>query len=239
MERLVSRELISQTAKHMDPMQFAYRAGQGVEDATLILLDKVFGHLDKANNYVRLQIKALASDIFKGKKENYPQSVRQPFADTRIGEQDMNIRVLQVMCPEGIKYSVPVIKYDRNGFRPRFRQLVFTQIAAYLVGEAKIKQRVDYRSLKGVSVSNLSDSFLILHVLREDIKQKGDLVLQCNYVFEALTKLCSVTENHNLVRVVHGSVRFDIQLGREGVIDFKSSSESMVYRAKNGHLMVV
>ena len=35
------------------------------------------------------------------------------------------------------------------------------------------------------------------------------------------------------------SVRFDIQPGREGVIDFKSSSESMVYRAKNGHLLVV
>ncbi|KAL7834762.1 hypothetical protein SRHO_G00290090 [Serrasalmus rhombeus] len=34
---------------------------------------------------VKLQIKALASDIFKGKKDNYPQSVRQPFADTRIG----------------------------------------------------------------------------------------------------------------------------------------------------------
>jgi len=50
-----------------------------------------------------------------------------------------------------IQYSVPVIKYDRNGFRPRFRQLIFTQAAAYLVEEAKIKQRVNYSSLKGKS----------------------------------------------------------------------------------------
>lgn len=35
------------------------------------------------------------------------------------------------------------------------------------------------------------------------------------------------------------SVRFDIQPGREGFVDFKSGQESMVYRAKNGHLMVV
>jgi len=35
------------------------------------------------------------------------------------------------------------------------------------------------------------------------------------------------------------SVRFDIQPGKEGFVDFKSSSECMVYRAKNGHLMVV
>ncbi len=53
------------------------------------------------------------------------------------------------------QYSVPVIKYDRNGFRPRFRQLIFTQAAAYLVEEAKIKQRVNYSSLKGeISMPN-------------------------------------------------------------------------------------
>uniref|UniRef100_A0A671NWV0 Unconventional myosin-Ih-like n=1 Tax=Sinocyclocheilus anshuiensis TaxID=1608454 RepID=A0A671NWV0_9TELE len=186
-----------------------------------------------------LQIKALTSDIFRGRKENYPQSICQPFADTRISEKDINIKVLQQICPEGIKYSVPVIKYDRNGFRPRFRQLIFTQAAAYLVEEAKIKQRVNYSSLKGVSVSNLSDNFLILHVSCDDTKQKGDLVLQCSYLFEALTKLCVVTKNHSLIKVVQGSVRFDIQPGKEGFVDFKSSSEAMVYRAKNGHLMVV
>ncbi|XP_057215605.1 unconventional myosin-Ih isoform X2 [Triplophysa rosa] len=191
-----------------------------------------------AQRKTQLQIKALTSDLFKGKKENYPLSVCQPFADTRISEQDISIKVLQMICPEGIKYSVPVIKYDRNGFQPRFRQLIFTQAAAYLVEDAKVKQRVNYSSLKGVSVSNLSDNFLILHVACEDTKQKGDLVLQCNYLFEALTKMCVVTKNNNLVKVVQGSVRFDIQPGKEGFVDFKSSSEFMVYRAKNGHLMV-
>lgn len=53
------------------------------------------------------------------------------------------------MCVLLPQYSVPVVKYDRNGFRPRLRQLVFTQEAAYLVEEAKIKQRIDYNSLKG------------------------------------------------------------------------------------------
>uniref|UniRef100_A0A671NYN6 Unconventional myosin-Ih-like n=1 Tax=Sinocyclocheilus anshuiensis TaxID=1608454 RepID=A0A671NYN6_9TELE len=188
---------------------------------------------------VQLQIKALTSDIFRGRKENYPQSISLCSFFVYSGEKDINIKVLQQICPEGIKYSVPVIKYDRNGFRPRFRQLIFTQAAAYLVEEAKIKQRVNYSSLKGVSVSNLSDNFLILHVSCDDTKQKGDLVLQCSYLFEALTKLCVVTKNHSLIKVVQGSVRFDIQPGKEGFVDFKSSSEAMVYRAKNGHLMVV
>uniref|UniRef100_A0AAX7VBV9 Myosin IHb n=1 Tax=Astatotilapia calliptera TaxID=8154 RepID=A0AAX7VBV9_ASTCA len=186
-----------------------------------------------------LLLKAQTSALFKGKKENYPFSVCRPFADTRICAEDISIKVLQMIQHEKVKYSVPVVKYDRNGFRPRLRQLIFTQEAAYLVEEAKIKQRIDYSSLKGVSVSNLSDNFLILHVTCDDSKQKGDLVLQCDFLFEALTKLSVIVNKQNCIHVVQGSVRFDIQPGREGFVDFKSGQESMVYRAKNGHLMVV
>uniref|UniRef100_A0A4W5QFQ0 Myosin IH n=1 Tax=Hucho hucho TaxID=62062 RepID=A0A4W5QFQ0_9TELE len=181
--------------------------------------------------HLQLQIKGLTSSIFKGTKENYPHSVGIPFVDTRISKAYKPHTFPQ--------YSVPVVKYDRNGFRPRFRQLIYTGSAAYLVEEAKIKQRVEFNNLKGVSVSTLSDNFLILHVQCEDIKQKGDLVLQCDYLFEALTKLCLVANKHNFIKVVQGSVKFDIQPGREGFVDFKSGQETMIYRAKNGHLMVV
>lgn len=93
-----------------------------------------------------------------------------------------------------------MIKYDRNGFKPRPRQLVLTQTAAYVIEEAKIKQRVLYTSLKGedneiiyvsplgkytcqiyvslfdcfsgISVSNLTDAIIVLHITCEDPKQK-------------------------------------------------------------------
>uniref|UniRef100_A0AAQ4QEL5 Myosin IHb n=1 Tax=Gasterosteus aculeatus aculeatus TaxID=481459 RepID=A0AAQ4QEL5_GASAC len=182
-----------------------------------------------------LLLKAEASSIFKGKKESYALSVCRPFVDTRISK---TAELLSYRIQE-FKTYVPVVKYDRNGFRPRLRQLIFTREAAYLVEEAKIKQRINYISLKGVSVSNLSDNFLILHVSCDDIKQKGDLVLQCDHLFEALTQLSLIANKQNCIKVVQGSVRFDIQPGREGFVDFKSGQESMVYRAKNGHLMVV
>ncbi|XP_035464320.2 unconventional myosin-Ih isoform X1 [Scophthalmus maximus] len=186
----------------------------------------------------QLLLKLQTSSMFKGKKENYPFSVCRPFLDTRISIEDINIKVLQMILHEQVKYSVPVVKYDRNGFRPRLRQLIFSLEAAYLVEEAKIKQRIDYSFLKGVSVSNLSDNFLILHVTCDDTKKKGDLVLQCDYLFEALTKLCVIANKQNCFKVVQGSIRFDIQPGREGFVDFKSGQESIVYRAKNGHLTV-
>uniref|UniRef100_A0A9J8C4S8 Myosin IH n=1 Tax=Cyprinus carpio carpio TaxID=630221 RepID=A0A9J8C4S8_CYPCA len=186
-----------------------------------------------------LQQKVVTSAIFKGNKDSYPSSIAVSFVDTRINEQDINMRILQTIRHERIKYSVPVVKYDRNGFKSRPRQLVLTQAAVYLVEEAKIKQRVDYVSLKGASVSNLGDSVMILHVALNDPKQKGDLVLQCDHLFEALTKLAMIANKQNNIKVVQGSIKFEIQAGKEGGVDFSTAQEPMIFKGKNGHLMVV
>ncbi|XP_070689239.1 unconventional myosin-Ih [Pempheris klunzingeri] len=187
----------------------------------------------------QFQLKLLTSSIFKGKKDSYPQSVAQPFVDTRISEQDINIRVVQMIRNEHIKYSVPVIKYDRNGFKPRPRQLILTQTAAYVIEEVKIKQRVLYTSLKGISVSNLTDSIIVFHITCEDPKQKGDLVMQCDHLFEFLTKLSVIANKQNAIKVVQGSIKIEIQAGKESAVDFGTGQEPMAYKAKNGHLMVV
>ncbi|TDH12832.1 hypothetical protein EPR50_G00050340 [Perca flavescens] len=187
----------------------------------------------------QFQLKLLTSSIFKAKKDSYPQSVAQPFVDTRISEQDINMKVLQMIRDEHIKYSVPVIKYDRNGFKPRPRQLILTKTAAYVIEEAKIKQRVLYTSLNGISVSNLTDGMIVFHITCEDRKQKGDLVIQCDHLFEFLTKLAIIANKQNAIKVVQGSIKIEIQAGKESAVDFSTGQEPMVYKAKNGHLMVV
>ncbi|XP_043968806.1 unconventional myosin-Ih isoform X2 [Gambusia affinis] len=187
----------------------------------------------------QLQMKVVTSAIFKGKKENYPPSIPQSFLDTRISEQEINIRVLSMIRNEQIKYSVPVIKYDRNGFKPRPRQLILTKTAAYLVEEAKIKQRVSYNSLKGISVSNLSDGIIVIHITCEEPKQKGDLIIQCEHLYEFLTKLSIIANKQDAIKVVQGSITIKIQSGKESAVDFTTGQEPMVYKAKNGHLMVV
>uniref|UniRef100_A0A3P9QHQ9 Myosin IH n=1 Tax=Poecilia reticulata TaxID=8081 RepID=A0A3P9QHQ9_POERE len=187
----------------------------------------------------KLQMKVVTSAIFKGKKESYPPSIPQPFLDTRISEQEINIRVLSMIRNEQIKYSVPVIKYDRNGFKPRPRQLILTKTAAHLVEEAKIKQRVSYNSLKGISVSNLSDGIIVIHITCENPKQKGDLIIQCDHLYEFLTKLSIIANKQDAINVVQGSIKIEIQSGKESAVDFTAGQEAMVYKAKNGHLMVV
>uniref|UniRef100_A0A8C5B8Y7 Myosin IH n=1 Tax=Gadus morhua TaxID=8049 RepID=A0A8C5B8Y7_GADMO len=216
------------------------------------LLRKVYYRL-MVRKYVRgisqqkkgqLQMKVVTSAIFKGKKDSYPQSITRSFLDTRIGEADINPKVLQMIRNERVKYSVPVVKYDRKGFKPRPRQILLTTSAAYLVEEAKIKQRVLYTSLKGISVSNLTDDIVVLHITCEDAKQKGDLVFQCDHLFEFLTKL-SIHYRVSVINVLLNrfallrSITIEIQSGKQGAVDFTTGPEPLVYKDKNGHLMVV
>uniref|UniRef100_A0A452FP17 Myosin IH n=1 Tax=Capra hircus TaxID=9925 RepID=A0A452FP17_CAPHI len=122
-----------------------------------------------------MQEKVVTSEIFRGKKEGYAESLNQPFANSRIG----------------------------------------------------------------VSTSSLSDGILVIHVSQADIKQKGDVILQCEHVFEAVTKLAMLVKKDSLVNVVQGSLQFCISPGKEGTIVFDTGPEEQIYKDKNGRLTVV
>ncbi|XP_033076589.1 unconventional myosin-Ih isoform X1 [Trachypithecus francoisi] len=191
-----------------------------------------------AERKAMMQQKVVTSEIFRGRKDGYTESLNQPFANSRINEGDINPKVLQLISHEKIQYGVPVIKYDRKGFKARQRQLILTQKAAYVVELAKIKQKIEYSALKGVSTSNLRDGILVIHVSPDD-KQKGDAVLQCGHMFEAVTKLVMLVKKENIVNIVQGSLQFFISPGKEGTIVFDTGPEEQIYKNKNGQLTVV
>ncbi|KAI1233069.1 Unconventional myosin-Ih, partial [Lamprotornis superbus] len=146
----------------------------------------------------QLQQKVVTSAVFSGKKEGYLESLSQPFLDTRLKENDLNPKVLQLIRGENIKYVTPVIKYDRNGFKARERLLVLTQSSAYV----------------------------------------GDVILQCEHVFEVVTKLCILANKQSLVKVVKGSLRFRVGSGKEGTMVFTVGPEPQVFKDKTGQLTV-
>lgn len=103
----------------------------------------------------------------------------------------------------GFQYGVPVIKYDRRGFKPRPRQLLLTNTFAVLVDRTKIKQRFDYAALRG-------KSWFISLVLRrlcagfQDVSAKWDtLMSSCVHNVSKVLKGCvffsqSATKDINL-----------------------------------------
>ncbi|XP_026105337.1 unconventional myosin-Ic-like isoform X2 [Carassius auratus] len=187
----------------------------------------------------QLEQKVVASAIFGGQKDCYPGSVPKLFVDSRLEAEEINLKVLQTLGNDNkVKYGVAVIKYDRHGFGARMRQMLLTASSAVLVQEAKIKQRIDYGTLLGISVSSLSDGFFVLHFPTTDSKQKGDLVLQCDHVIEAVTKLAIMADKIHNVNISQDSIRFAIARGKEGVIDFTSGTDLRAVKTKNGHLSV-
>ncbi|CAB1316315.1 unnamed protein product, partial [Coregonus sp. 'balchen'] len=158
----------------------------------------------------QMEQKVVASQIFQDQKDSYPQS-----------------------------YGVAVTKYDRRGYKARPRQLLLTSSFAMLVAEAKLKQKIDYAALRSISVSSLSDGFMVLHVPSEDNKQKSDVVLQCDHVIEVVTKLATMADKKNKVNISQDSITFAVARGKEGVIDFTSGPELKVAKGKKGHLLVV
>ncbi|XP_020780665.1 unconventional myosin-Ic isoform X1 [Boleophthalmus pectinirostris] len=187
---------------------------------------------------LQLEQKMVASEIFKDKKDNYPQSVPKLFVSTRLSGEEINAKAIQSLGSEKMKYAVPVTKYDRKGYKPRRRQLLLTSNCVIIVEEGKLKQRIDYGALKGISVSSLSDGLFVLHVPSDDNKQKGDVILQCEHVIETLTKLAICGEKVNNININQGSIKFTAGQGKEGIIDFTPGSELLVAKAKNGHLSV-
>uniref|UniRef100_A0A672Z6R2 Myosin Ic, paralog b n=1 Tax=Sphaeramia orbicularis TaxID=375764 RepID=A0A672Z6R2_9TELE len=191
----------------------------------------------------QLEQKMIASEIFKDKKDNYPQSVSKLFVSTRLNGEDINPKVLQALENNSLtiisfcsQYAVPVTKYDRKGYKARPRQLLLTSSSAIIIEEAKLKQRIDYGALKGISVSSLSDGLFVLHVPSDDNKQKGDVVLQSDHVIETLTKIAICADKINTININQGSIKFTVGQGKEGIIDFTPGSELLVAKAKNGHL---
>ena len=54
LEKIVCIYLTVSVANRMDPLQFAYKAKRGVEDATLTLMELVTHHLDQTGTFIRI-----------------------------------------------------------------------------------------------------------------------------------------------------------------------------------------
>uniref|UniRef100_A0A668ASF7 Myosin Ic, paralog a n=1 Tax=Myripristis murdjan TaxID=586833 RepID=A0A668ASF7_9TELE len=187
----------------------------------------------------QMEQKVVASEIFKDQKDSYPQSVGKLFLGTRLENEQINLKVIQTLGNDKVQYGVPVTKYDRRGFKARPRQLLLTSSFAVLVDRTKIKQRIDYPALRGISLSSLRDGIFVLHLPNEGQQQKGDVVLHCDHVIEAVTKFAMMSGRTNHVNISLGSIRFALARGKEGIVDFIRGSELKVAKGKRGHLLVV
>lgn len=194
----------------------------------------------------QLEEKVVAERLFKDKKESYLQSVPLPFTTSRLNSpQDALFN--SVFCAstksptEDVKYASLVIKYDSRGYTKRGRALILTSQAVYILNQKdfRLKLRIPFTGLVGVSVSSLSDGVFVLHTDLDKNNNKGDVILVHENVIEAVTKLIIACGQENLLKVKEGSISHKTSKGKEGMIEFTKGEKPGIIKSKNRHLNVV
>ena len=75
MEKLVKSLIVPITVSQLDPLQFAYRAGRGVEDAKLLILDKVYINLEKPTAHDKILFAEFSSAFNLTQRYNLTQKL--------------------------------------------------------------------------------------------------------------------------------------------------------------------
>ncbi|XP_028159823.1 unconventional myosin IC isoform X1 [Ostrinia furnacalis] len=198
----------------------------------------------------QFELKVLAEKMFKGKKNNYPGSVRERFVEDRLTGEHQVLRNSFMASPswpsgEQLIYSCEAVKYDRRGYKPRERALLASDKALYVLDAAgrktyKLKHRLPLDKLR-VVVTNETDSLLLIKIPQELKKDKGDLIISVTHLIEALTIVTDYTKKPELIEIVDTrTIAHNLVNGKQGgTIEVTNGPQPTIHRAKSGNLLVV
>ncbi|XP_034858228.1 unconventional myosin-Ia [Mirounga leonina] len=179
-----------------------------------------------------LKEKLCASELFKGKKASYPQSVPIPFHGDYIGLQgNPKLQKLTGGLEGPVLVAETVKKVNRGNGKTSSRILLLTKGHVILVDTKKSQAKtvIGLDSVAGVSVTGFKDGLFSLHLSEiSSAGSKGDFLLVSEHVIELLTKMyravleatqkqlpVAVTENFS-VRFKESSVAVKVIQGPEG-----------------------
>ncbi|XP_055536094.1 unconventional myosin IC isoform X1 [Wyeomyia smithii] len=192
----------------------------------------------------QFELKVLSQAVFKGKKNNYPESVGPWFVDDRISKMHatpISNFVVTQMGSEKLHYSTPVIKYDRHGYKPRERFFLLSDKAVYLLDGKTYKQKhrlpldkIDF------CITSERDGIMLIRIPLELKKDKGDLILDVPDIIECCIWILDVAGNRNTVNIVEtGSLSHNLVRGKKGLIEIQTGPQPSITKAKSGNLLVI
>ncbi|XP_045867483.1 unconventional myosin-Ia isoform X2 [Meles meles] len=188
-----------------------------------------------------LREKLYASELFKGKKASYPQSVPIPFRGDYIGLQgNPKLQKLKNGMEGSVLVAETVKKVNRGNGKISSRILLLTKGHVILIDTKKSQAKtvIGLDSVAGVSVTSFKDGLFSLHLTEiSSVGSKGDFLLVSEHVIELLTRMSravldatqkqlpvTVTENFSVrfkessmtVKVIQGP-----EAGRNGKLSCK------------------
>uniref|UniRef100_A0A8C6HIQ9 Myosin IA n=1 Tax=Mus spicilegus TaxID=10103 RepID=A0A8C6HIQ9_MUSSI len=197
-----------------------------------------------------LREKLCASELFKGKKASYPQSVPIPFRGDYIGLQgNPKLQRLKGREEGPVLVADTVKKVNRGNGKTSARILLLTKGHVILTDAKKSQAQIviGLEDVAGVSVTSLQDGLFSLHLSEmSSAVSKGDILLVSDHVVELLTKMyqavldatqrqlsVTVTEKFS-VRFKEGSVAVKVIQGPEG-----GGNRKLICKKKGSNAMEV
>ncbi|XP_046534992.1 unconventional myosin-Ia [Equus quagga] len=146
-----------------------------------------------------LREKLCASELFKGKKASYPQSVPIPFHGDYIGLQgNPKMQKLKGKEEGPVLVAETVKKVNRGNGKISSRILLLTK-GHVILADAKnsqVKTVIGLDSVAGVSVTSFKDGLFTLHLSEiSSVGSKGDFLLVSEHVIELLTRMYQAVLN--------------------------------------------
>ncbi|KAM5333548.1 unconventional myosin-Ia [Glossophaga mutica] len=140
-----------------------------------------------------LREKLCASELFKGKKAAYPQSVPIPFRGDYIGLQgNPKLQKLKSRDEGSVLVAETVKKVNRSNGKTSSRILLLTKGHVILADTKKSQAQtvIGLESVTGVSISPFKDGLFGLHLSEiSSVGSKGDFLLVSEHVVELLTRM--------------------------------------------------
>ncbi|XP_032145998.1 unconventional myosin-Ia isoform X2 [Sapajus apella] len=140
-----------------------------------------------------LREKLCASELFKGKKASYPQSVPIPFCGDYIGLQgNPKLQKLKGGEEGPVLMAEAVTKVNRGNGKTSSRILLLTKGHVILTDTKKSQAKtvIGLDNVAGVSVTSLKDGLFSLHLSEmSSVGSNGDLLLVSEHVIELLTRM--------------------------------------------------
>ncbi|KAG7165271.1 Unconventional myosin-Ib-like [Homarus americanus] len=192
----------------------------------------------------RMREKVTASIIFKDRKASYPKSVSHPFLGdyVRLRQNAQWKKLAAETNDQYVVFADIVNKITRSAgkFVPILLAVSTNSLLVLDQRTLQIKYRIPALEVQRISLSPYLDDIAVLHVKppsptadlsgsqnlnpgclfgSDEVKRKGDLVLQTGHVIEVVTKLFLVVQNATgKPPDVNISTEFDANFGQHSVL---------------------
>lgn len=209
------------------PSAHCHEASELLKKMHLLHLARAYRKQLNDEKKQQFELKVLAETVFRDHKKSYQQSVPNWFINERLGDHQKASVTSFTKSPQFgekvfvsqlidfssssyqllFQYATKCMKYDRRGYKPRERILIFGDKSFFLLDakDYKQKHRIPLSKIPKIVLTRERDGLMLIRIPLELKKDKGDLILDIPHVIECAIWFLIASRREDAVELVESS----------------------------------